>query len=66
MSRISVKGIAKVETVYETIRLLKFLGLDEEVIREEVRRSHGLDEVQACQALWEYRKMETEKERYEI
>ena len=60
MSRISVKGSAKVETVYETIRLLKFLGLDEEDIREEVRRSHGLDEVQAYQALREYRKMETE------
>ena len=38
MSRISVKGTAKVETVYETIQLLKLLGLDEEDIREEVKR----------------------------
>lgn len=43
-------------TVLETILLLKGNGAGDEHIKTQLRRRHGLNELQASEALREYRK----------
>lgn len=44
-------------TVEWTITLLKSYGLPDEVIKEELRSRHGLNELQASESLREYREL---------
>jgi hypothetical protein len=50
-------------TAYDTIRLLKQRGANEEEIKAELRRRHGLNALQASQALREYAKEQKEAKR---
>ncbi|MFB0543406.1 MAG: hypothetical protein ACETVR_01365 [Candidatus Bathyarchaeia archaeon] len=44
-------------TVEQTITFLKSHGLEDDTIREELRRRHGLNKLQAGEALREYREL---------
>ena len=44
-------------TVEQTIALLKSHGLPDDTIKKELRSRHGLNELQAGEALREYRKL---------
>lgn len=48
-------------TVYDIIRILKLKGVSDEEIKAELNRRHGLNELQASQALMEYRKIHKEE-----
>lgn len=56
-----VDEILESRTIYETIRFLKLHGHREDEIKKELRRRHGLNDLQASQALREYQKNQGEE-----
>lgn len=52
-----VEEVLGSRTVEQTITLLKSHGLNDDPIKEELRRRHGLNKLQASEALREYREL---------
>lgn len=55
-----IEELLGARTIYDTVRFLKMRGIEDEEIKGELQKRHGLNRYQSDQALREYREIRKE------